>query len=152
MGSRPMRTCRLALAVPVEPDQDAPQDDEGGVEWRDVSCYATDDARLVVHRSADDTSVYCLSHAPSSRSIPAEATRSPDPLIGLANRLSRMTDWGGAGRNHGDRQGVPTGQKANLRGARPLQPSDPVGVGGRDVACAFDAGCGSHEAGSVERT
>ena len=101
MGSRPMRTCRLALAVPVEPDQDAPQDDEGGVEWRDVSCYATDDARLVVHRSADDTSVYCLSHAPSSRSIPAEATRSPDPLIGLANRLSRMTDWAALGATTG---------------------------------------------------
>ena len=54
MGNRPMRTCRLAFAVPVEPDQDAPQDNEDGVEWRDVSCYATDDASLVVHRNADD--------------------------------------------------------------------------------------------------
>ncbi len=29
MGKRPLRTCRLAFVVPVEPDQDAPQDDEG---------------------------------------------------------------------------------------------------------------------------
>ena len=49
MGKRPMRTCRLAFAVPVEPNADglkadAPGDDGGGVEWRDVRCYATDDA------------------------------------------------------------------------------------------------------------
>ena len=98
MGKRPMRTCRLAFAVPVEPNADglkadAPGDDGGGVEWRDVSCYATDDASLVVHRNADDQGVYRLSHAPTGRSIPTEATGSPDPLIELANRLSRMTDW-----------------------------------------------------------
>ena len=97
MGNRPMRTCRLPFAVPVEPDQDAPQDNEGGVEWRDVSCYGTDDASLVVHRSADDTSVYSLSHASSGRPIPPEATGSPDPLIELANQLSRMTDWAALG-------------------------------------------------------
>ena len=81
MGKRPVRTCRLAFVVRVEPDQDAPQYDEGGVEWRDVSCYAMVDASLVVHRNADVPSVYSLSHAPSGRSIPTEATRSPDPLI-----------------------------------------------------------------------
>ena len=101
MGNRPMRTCRLAFAVPVEPDQDAPQDNEDGVEWRDVSCYATDDASLVVHRNADDQSVYNLSHAPSGRSIPTEAAGSPDPLIELANRLSRMTDWAALGATAG---------------------------------------------------
>ena len=101
MGNRPTRTCRLAFTVPVEPDQDAPQDDEGGIEWRDVSCYATDDVSLVVHRSADAPSVYSLSHAPSGRSIPTEATGSPDPLIGLANRLSRMTDWAALGATTG---------------------------------------------------
>ena len=91
MGKQPMRTCRLALVVPVEAD--VPPGDGGGVEWREVSCYATDDASLVVHRNADDESVYSLSHAPTGRSIPTEATGSPDPLIELANRLSRMTDW-----------------------------------------------------------
>ena len=101
MGKRPMRTCRLAFTVLVEPDQDAPQDEGGDVEWRDVSCYATDDASLVVHRSADDPSVYSLSHAPSGRSIPTEATGSPDPLIELANRLSRMTDWAALGATTG---------------------------------------------------
>ena len=93
MGKRPMRTCRLVFAVPVEPNADAPQDDGGGVEWRDVRCYATEDASLVVHRSPDDRSVYNLSHAPTGLVILTEATRSPDPLIELANRLSRMTDW-----------------------------------------------------------
>ena len=93
MGRRPMRTCRLAFVVPVEADPDAPRDDECGVEWRDVSCYVTKDASLVVHRNADDPSVYSLSHAPTGRSIPTEATESPDPLIELANRLSRITDW-----------------------------------------------------------
>ena len=91
MEKRPMRTCRLAFIVPAEPD--APQDNGGGVEWRDVRCYATDDASLVVHRHADDPSVYRLSHAPTGRSIPMEATESPDPVIELANRLSRITDW-----------------------------------------------------------
>ena len=91
MEKRPMRTCRLAFIVPAEPD--AAQDNGGGVEWRDVRCYATDDASLVVHRNADDPSVYSLSHAPTGRSIPTEATESPDPLIELANRLSGMTDW-----------------------------------------------------------
>ena len=47
----------------------------------------------MVHRNADDPSVYSLSHAPTGRSIPTEATESPDPLIELANRLSRITDW-----------------------------------------------------------
>ena len=99
MGKRPMRTCRLAFVVwvEVEAEADAPGDDGEGVEWRDVSCYATDDASLVVHRNADDPSVYSLSHAPTGRSIPTEATESPDPLIELANRLSRMTDWGALG-------------------------------------------------------
>ena len=54
MCNRPMLTCRLAFAIPAEPDQDAPQDNEDRVEWRDVSCYATGDASLVVHRNADD--------------------------------------------------------------------------------------------------
>ena len=90
MSQRPTRTCRLAFVVPAA---DAPRDGEGGVEWRDVSCYVTDDASLVVHRNGDDPSVYSLSHAPTGRSIPTEATGSPDPLIGLANRLARMTDW-----------------------------------------------------------
>jgi hypothetical protein len=53
----------------------------------------TEDVSLVVHRNADDPSIYSLSHAPTGRSIPTEATESPDPLIELANRLSRMTDW-----------------------------------------------------------
>ena len=97
MGERPMRTCRLAFVVPVEADPDVPQGGGGGVEWRDVNCYATDDASLVVHRNADDPSVYRLSHAPTGRSIPTEATGSPDPLIELANRLSRMTDWAALG-------------------------------------------------------
>ena len=101
MGKRPMRTCRLAFVVPVEADPDAPQDDGEGVEWRDVSCYVTEDASLVVHRNADDPSVYRLSHAPTGRSIPTEATESPDPLIELANRLSRMTDWAALGAAEG---------------------------------------------------
>ena len=45
MGDRPTITCRLAFVVPWV------WDDEGGVEWRDVSCYVTDDASLVVHRN-----------------------------------------------------------------------------------------------------
>ena len=53
----------------------------------------TDDVSLVVHQNGDDPSVYSLSHAPTGRLIPTEATRSPDPLIDLANRLARMTDW-----------------------------------------------------------
>ena len=97
MGKRPMRTCRLVFVVPVEADPDAPQDDGEGVEWRDVSCYVTEDVSLVVHRNADDRRVYNLSHAPTGRSIPTEATESPDPLIELANRLSRMTDWAALG-------------------------------------------------------
>ena len=101
MGKRPMRTCRLAFAVPVEADPDAPQDDGEGVEWRDVSCYVTEDVSLVVHRNADDPSIYSLSHAPTGRSIPTEATESPDPLIELANRLSRMTDWAALGAAEG---------------------------------------------------
>ena len=91
MGERPTTTCRLAFAVPWYGDGSG--DDEGGVEWRDVSCYVTDDASLVVHRNGDDPSVYSLSHAPTGRLIPTEAAGSPDPLIALANRLSRMTDW-----------------------------------------------------------
>ena len=63
-----------------------------------MRCYATDDASLVVHRSADGPGVNSLSHAPSGRSIP---TGSPDPLIGLANRLSRMTDWAALGATTG---------------------------------------------------
>lgn len=93
MRSRPMRTCRLAFAVPVKPNAGAAQDDGDGVEWREVKCYATEDESLVVHRNADDPRVYSLSHAPTGRSIPLEATGSPDPLIELANRLSGMTDW-----------------------------------------------------------
>ena len=55
MGQRPMRTCRLAFAVSVDANpagsnSDASQGDGDGVEWRDVRCYATDDASLVVHR------------------------------------------------------------------------------------------------------
>ena len=99
MGKRPMRTCRLAFVVRVEAD--APGDDGEGVEWRDVRCYATDDASLVVHRNAEDPSVYSLSHAPTGRSIPTEATGSPDPLIELANRMSRITDWGALGATTG---------------------------------------------------
>ncbi len=91
MGKRPMRTCRLAFAVPAETGPDAPQGDGGGVEWREVSCYETEDASLVVHRNADDERVYSLSHAPTGRVILTEATESPDPLIELANRLGRMT-------------------------------------------------------------
>ena len=91
MGKRPMRTCRLAFAVPVEAD--ASQDDDGGVEWRDVSCYATEDESLVVRRSPSDRNVYSLSHAPTGLVILTESTGSPEPLIELANRLSRMTDW-----------------------------------------------------------
>ena len=103
MGKRPMRTCRLAFVVRVEGevDADAPGDDGGGVEWRDVRCYATEDESLVVHRSQSDRSVYNLSHAPTGRSIPTEATESPDPLIELANRLSRMTDWAALGATTG---------------------------------------------------
>ena len=97
MGKRPMRTCRLVFVVPVEADPDAPQDDGEGVEWRDVKCYETDDVNLVVHRNHADRRVYNLSHAPTGRSIPTEATESPDPLIELANRLSRMTDWAALG-------------------------------------------------------
>ena len=93
MGKRPMRTCRLAFAVPVESNVDAPGDDGGGVAWRDVRCYATEDASLVVYRNPDDRSVYNLSHAPTGLVILTEATGSPDPLIELANSLSRMTDW-----------------------------------------------------------
>ena len=87
-----MITCRLAFVVASEGD--ASGDEEGGVEWRDVSCYVTDDASLVVHRNGDDPSVYSLSHALTGRSIPTEATGSPDPLIKLANRLARLTYWG----------------------------------------------------------
>ena len=93
MGKRPMRTCRLAFVVPVEPDQGTPQDDGEGVEWRDVRCYETRDESLVVHRNPADRRVYSLSHAPTGRVILTETTESPDPLIELANRLSRMTDW-----------------------------------------------------------
>jgi hypothetical protein len=99
MGDRPTITCRLAFVVPSEGD--ASEDQEGGVEWRDVRCYVTDDASLVVHRNGDDPSVYSLSHAPTGRSIPTEATGSPDPLIELANRLSRMTDWSALGATTG---------------------------------------------------
>ena len=101
MGKRPMRTCRLAFGVPVEAEAEAPGDDGEGVEWRDVSCYATEDVSLVVHRNADAPSVYRLSHAPTGRSIPTEATESPDPLIELASRLSRMTDWAALGATTG---------------------------------------------------
>ena len=103
MGKRPMRTCRLAFVVrvEVEAEAEAPGDDGEGVEWRDVSCYVTEDASLVVHRNADDPSIYSLSHAPTGRSIPTEATGSPDPLIELANRLSRITDWGALGATTG---------------------------------------------------
>ena len=102
MGKRPMRICRLVFVVSVEADPDglnadAPLDDGGGVEWRDVKCYETDDVNLVVHRNHADRRVYNLSHAPTGRSIPTEATESPDPLIELANRLSRMTDWAALG-------------------------------------------------------
>ena len=99
MGERPTITYRLAFVVPWEGD--ASGDEEGGVEWRDVSCYATDDASLVVHRNGDDPSVYSLSHAPTGRLIPTEATRSPEPLIELANRLARMTDWAAVGATTG---------------------------------------------------
>ena len=78
MGKRVMRTCRLALVVPVETNADASQDDGEGVEWRDVRCYVTDDASLVVHRSQSDPSVYSLSHAPTGLVILTEATGSPD--------------------------------------------------------------------------
>ena len=103
MGKRPMRTCRLAFVVRVEADADAdaPGDDGEGVEWRDVRCYVTEDESLVVHRNADDPSIYSLSHAPTGRVILTEATESPDPLIELANRLSRMTDWATLGAAEG---------------------------------------------------
>ena len=51
----------------------------------------------MVHRNADDGSVYSLSHAPTGRVILTEATGSPDPLIELTNRLGRMTDWAALG-------------------------------------------------------
>ena len=101
MGDRPTITCRLAFVVPWEGDASGDEDEESGVEWRDVRCYVTDDASLVVHRNGDDPSVYSLSHAPTGRSIPTEATGSPDPLIELANRLSRMTDWSALGATTG---------------------------------------------------
>lgn len=91
IGDRPTITCRLAFVVPSEGD--ASGDGEGVVEWRDVLCYVTDDASLVVYRNGDDPSVYSLSHAPTGRSIPTEATESPDPLIELTNRLARLTNW-----------------------------------------------------------
>ena len=91
MGDRPTITCRLAFVVPSEGDVSG--DEESGVEWREVRCYVTDDASLVVHRNGDAPSVYSLSHVPTGRSIPTEAVGSPDPLIELANRLTRMTDW-----------------------------------------------------------
>ena len=52
--------------LPSRSEADASQDDGEGVEWRDVSCYETGDASLVVHRNADDGSVYSLSHAPTA--------------------------------------------------------------------------------------
>ena len=78
-----------------------PEGGVGGVEWRDVRCYATEDASLVVHRSHSDRSVYNLAHAPTGLVILTEATESPDPLIELANRLSRMTDWATLGAAEG---------------------------------------------------
>ena len=99
MGDRPTITCHLAFVVPSEGD--ASGDEEGVVEWRVVRCYVTDDASLVVRRSGDDPSVYSLSHAPTGRLIPTEAAGSPDPLIELANRLSRMTDWAVVGATTG---------------------------------------------------
>ena len=91
MRKRAMRTCRLVFDVPAGPD--AQQDGGDGVQWRDVKCYETDDASLVVHRNHADRRVYNLSHAPTGKLIPTAATRSPEPLIELANSLSRMTDW-----------------------------------------------------------
>ena len=41
---------------------------------------------------ATGTSTACRTR-PTGLVILTEATRSPDPLIELANRLSRMTDW-----------------------------------------------------------
>ena len=99
MSKRPMRTCRLVFDVPVGPD--GRPDGGKGARWRDVRCYETDDVSLVVHRNADDPSVYSLSHAPTGRSIPTEGTESSDPLIKLANRLSRMTDWAALGAAEG---------------------------------------------------
>ena len=99
MGDRPTITCRLAFVVPAEGD--APRDEEGGIEWRDVRCYVTDDASLVVYRNGDASSVYSLSHVPTGRSIPTEATGSPDPLIELASRLSQLTDWSALGATTG---------------------------------------------------
>ena len=101
MGKRATRTCRLVFAVPVEANADASQENGGGVEWREVSCYETEDASLVVHRNADDERVYSLSHAPTGRVILTEATESPDPLIELANRLGRMTNWAALGAAEG---------------------------------------------------
>ena len=87
MSKRAMRTCRLVFDVPAGPD--VQQDSGDGNQWRDVKCYETDDASLVVHRNHADRRVYNLSHAPTGNLIPAAATRSPDPLIELANSLSR---------------------------------------------------------------
>ena len=134
MGQRPMRTCRLAFAVPVEANpagsnSDASQGEGDGVEWRDVSCYATDDAGLVVHRNADDPSVYGLSHVPTGRSIPTEGIGSPEPLIELANRLGRMTDWAALEVATGI-NGLPPGQEVDHRGGRPVQPQYQAGAGG----------------------
>ena len=135
MGQRPMRTCRLAFAVPVEANpagsnSDASQGEGDGVEWRDVSCYATDDAGLVVHRNADDPSVYGLSHVPTGRSIPMEGIESPEPLIELANRLGRMTDWAALEVATGI-NGLPPGQEVDHRGAQLVQRRCQAGVGGR---------------------
>ena len=66
----------------------------------------------MVHRNADDGSVYSLSHAPTGRVILTEATGSPDPLVELTNRLGRMTDWAALDAAEGINQLVPPGQEA----------------------------------------
>ena len=83
--------------LPSRFEADASQDDGEGVEWRDVSCYETGDASLVVHRNADDGSVYSLSHAPT-----AGDTHGGDRVAGSADRADQPTGpddgLGGAGR------------------------------------------------------
>ena len=134
MGKRPMWTCRLAFAVPVGANpagsnSDASQGDGDGVEWREVSCYATGDASLVVHRNADDPSVYSLSHAPTGLVLLTEGTGSPEPLIELAKRLGRMTDRAALDAAEGI-NGLPPGQEADHRGGRLVQPQYQAGAGG----------------------
>ena len=123
MGDRPTITCRLAFVVPSQGG--ASGDEVGGVEWRDVRCYVTYYASLVVHQKGETPSVYSLTHAPIGRSIPTETARSPGPLTALVNRLARMTDWAAVGA---------------AKGIDELSPWS--GGGSRRVWTGSTAGCG----------